>query len=216
MTLVLLSDRTVLAFGGYGDLIDFRGLCNPDLALGSAVLQSLSAVVEVTAGTSHALFRTASGEVWSLGANLAGQGGDGTTSIQECPQAIASTRVRGASGIAAGDEHSVALIQGILTATPTTVNFGNQAVNTSSTPPTDITIRNSGLAPVTFREITIAGEFASTDTCPDAPAVLAAGASCTASVTFTPTATGSRSGSLIVVHNGVGGRQEIPLSGTGT
>jgi alpha-tubulin suppressor-like RCC1 family protein len=219
MTLVVFSDGTVRAFGGYGDLIDFRGLCNPDVAaLGSAVLQPLSAVVEVTAGTSHALFRTASGEVWNLGANLAGQGGSGATSIQECPQVIASTRVRGVSQVAAGEEHSLALIKGILTVAPSTVNFGNQVVSTSSTPPTEITITNSGLAPLTFREITISssGDFTSTDTCPDGPAVLAAGASCTASVTFTPTATGPRSGSLILGHNGVGGQQEIPLSGTGT
>ena len=97
------------------------------------------------------------------------------------------------------------------------MNFGNQAVNTSSTPPTEITMTNSGLAPLTLREITISGsgEFTATDNCPDAPTALAAGVSCTASVTFTPTATGQRTGGLIVAHNGVGGQQEIPLSGTG-
>ncbi len=126
MTLVVLSNGTVFGFGGQGDPNQYRGMCNPDLILGGATVPSLAEVVEVATGTDYALFLTDIGEVWSLGANLAGQGGLGTTSVQECPHAISSTTVRGVSQLAAGKEHSLALVQGILSFAPATVDFGNQ------------------------------------------------------------------------------------------
>jgi hypothetical protein len=57
-----------------------------------------------------------------------------------------------------------------------------------------------------------AGDFVQTNTC---PATLAAGASCTASVTFTPTATGARAASLSFTDDASGTPHTVALSGTG-
>ena len=47
------------------------------------------------------------------------------------------------------------------------------------------------------------------------PATLAATGTCTINVTFTPTATGARTGTLTVSDNAAGSPQSIPLTGTG-
>lgn len=219
-TLVVLSDGTVYGFGGQGDPIpgQFRGMCNSDLALGAAVIYGLPAVEEVVAGTTHALFRTAAGEVWSLGANSAGQGGLGTTSVQECAHVIPSATVRGASQIAGGEEHSLGLIKGSLSFTPPAVDFGNQPFGTGNPSSMDVTIANTGLAPVTFYDIGISGlgDYSFTEDCPDKPAILAPSANCTIKITFAPAALGQRDGHIGLVHDGQGGRQEIALTGIGT
>src|SRR5205807_2151107 len=52
--------------------------------------------------------------------------------------------------------------------------------------------------------------------CPMNPATLAAGGNCTINVTFTPTASGARTGTLSVADNAGGSPQIIMLSGNGT
>jgi hypothetical protein len=47
------------------------------------------------------------------------------------------------------------------------------------------------------------------------PASLAAGASCSISVTFKPSAATKQTGTLTIIDNGNGGMQQVPLSGTG-
>jgi hypothetical protein len=58
-----------------------------------------------------------------------------------------------------------------------------------------------------------AGDFAQSNTCGTS---VAAGASCTVSVTFDPTASGSRSASVSFTDNANGSPQSLGLSGTGT
>ena len=125
-TFVINSDSQVVGFGGSGDPTNRRGMCNSDLVLGAAVL-IVPPVAEVAAGPTHALFVTSTGAVWGLGANLAGQLGQGATSVVECPTEIPATRVRGATQVAAGTEHSIALVLGTLDAQPATVNFAESA-----------------------------------------------------------------------------------------
>jgi alpha-tubulin suppressor-like RCC1 family protein len=220
MTLVVFSDGSVFGFGGHGDPIQnqFRGMCNTDLVLGGAVIYLQSPVKEVTAGRNFALFLTNAGTVMSLGANPAGQLGLGTTSVQECPQTVSSNTMRGVSQLAAGGEHSLALIKGIVGFNPPTVDFGNQPVGTSSATPFDITTTNTGLAPVTIYDIAVSpvGEYSFTENCPDTSGVLAAGASCTIKVSFSPTTSGQRNGSLTVVDDGQGSPQQVSLTGIGT
>ena len=101
---------------------------------------------------------------------------------------------------------------------PTTVPFGNQIVNTTSAA-TPVTLTNSGLGPLTINSIAASGDFAATSAgasaCPISPATLAAGAKCTINVTFTPTATGPRAGTLSVTDNASGSPHTVPLTGTG-
>ncbi len=100
----------------------------------------------------------------------------------------------------------------VVTLTPTTLTFAGQVVGTSSTAQV-ITVSSTGSGAATFASFSSTGDFSQTNTC---PAVLSSGATCTVSVTFKPTATGTRSGSLVVSDNGVGGGQTATLSGTGT
>ncbi|MET9040785.1 carbohydrate-binding protein [Streptomyces mirabilis] len=77
-----------------------------------------------------------------------------------------------------------------LTASPGSLTFADQAVNTTSAAQS-VTVTNSGAATASITGVTAGGDFAQTNTCGTA---LAAGANCTVSVTFGPTASGTRTG----------------------
>jgi hypothetical protein len=98
------------------------------------------------------------------------------------------------------------------------LNFGNHQVNTTSAAQT-VTLKNSSNAALTIHSIGLSGpnsgDFHQQNTCPSSSSTLAAGASCTINVTFTPTAEGSRSGSLTFTDNASGSPQSVALSGTG-
>ena len=100
----------------------------------------------------------------------------------------------------------------LVSVSPPSYDFGNQAVGTSSSPET-ITLTNNGNTTLTIARIAISGDFSQTDTC---GASLAPGDSCTISVTFTPTATGTRSGSITLTDNASPATQTVSLSGMGT
>jgi hypothetical protein len=99
---------------------------------------------------------------------------------------------------------------------PTSVEFGNQMVNTTSAPRA-VTVTNTGSTaqPVRGRVGGTPGQwenFASTNDC---PTMLAVGASCTLNITFTPSATGRRGASLTV--DGTFEEEGfVNLGGTGT
>ena len=82
---------------------------------------------------------------------------------------------------------------------PTSVGFGNQMVNTTSAP-TALTITNTGSTPqrVSGRIDGTPGQWQDFAFTNDCPTTLAAGASCTFSITFTPSATGGRGAFLII------------------
>jgi F5/8 type C domain/Abnormal spindle-like microcephaly-assoc'd, ASPM-SPD-2-Hydin len=92
---------------------------------------------------------------------------------------------------------------------PSSVGFGSVATGSSSAPQ-PVTITNSGSAAAPVDSIAASGDFSQTNNCGSS---IAAGASCTVNVTFTPTATGSRSGNLTITTSGVS--NTVPLSGTG-
>ena len=99
---------------------------------------------------------------------------------------------------------------------PTGLSFGNQPVNAKSGTLT-ATLTNGGAAALSLSSIALtganAGDFAQSNTCGTS---VAAGASCTVSVTFDPTASGSRSASVSFTDNANGSPQSLGLSGTGT
>ena len=106
----------------------------------------------------------------------------------------------------------------VVSLSPRSLNFGNQQVNTTSAVQT-VTLTNTSNANLTIHSIglsgTNSGDFHQSNTCPSSSSTLAAGASCTISVTFTPTAEGSRSASLSIADNASGSPQSVVLSGTG-
>jgi hypothetical protein len=101
---------------------------------------------------------------------------------------------------------------------PTSLAFGNQVLNTTSTAK-PVTLTNTGNAALTINSIAASGDFAATSTgasaCPISPATLAAGANCTINVTFTPTVLGARAGTLTVTDNAAGSPHTVGLTGTG-
>src|SRR5438552_4729310 len=102
------------------------------------------------------------------------------------------------------------------TLSPTSLTFSTQAIGTTSAAKT-VTLKNTGTTSLTISSIAItgtnAGNFAQTHTCGGS---LAAGASCTVSVTFKPTASGTRTAALSITDNASGSPQKVTLSGIGT
>lgn len=96
---------------------------------------------------------------------------------------------------------------------PTDLTFANQSVNTTSLPQS-VTLSNTGIGLLTVSDVITSGDFAQTDNCGGS---LPFGGSCTISVTFTPSVTGTRTGSLTFTDNSngvAGSTQTIGLSGT--
>ncbi len=103
-----------------------------------------------------------------------------------------------------------------VTVAPSSVAFGNEAENVASASHS-VTITNSGSSALTISSISILGtnsaDFSQNNTCGTS---LAAGASCTVAVLFTPRTTGSLAGDLTITDNATGSPQAVPLTGTGT
>src|SRR5207244_8194765 len=103
---------------------------------------------------------------------------------------------------AIGSPHTVALagtgtINLAVSLSPASLSFGNQPVGSTSLPKT-VTLSNSGAGPLTIMSFAASKDFAQTNNCPLAPATLAAAASCTISVTFTPTAGCAETGAITI------------------
>ncbi|MBT2502401.1 discoidin domain-containing protein [Curtobacterium sp. ISL-83] len=81
-----------------------------------------------------------------------------------------------------------------LALSPSSLSFGSTNVGSSSAAQT-ITVKNTGGATASISGVSASGDFAQTNTCGSS---LPAGASCSVSVTFKPTAAGSRTGTLAV------------------
>jgi uncharacterized repeat protein (TIGR01451 family) len=92
------------------------------------------------------------------------------------------------------------------------VNFGGIAVG-RSTAAQPVTFSNTGNSALTIVSIVASGDFAQTNTC---GGMLAAGANCTISITFTPSVPGLRAGAVTITHNAPGSPHSISLSGSGT
>jgi RHS repeat-associated protein len=103
----------------------------------------------------------------------------------------------------------------IASLTPSTLSF--TAISGVTSAPQTATLSNTGNAPLTISGITLGGtnpgDFAQSNTCGTS---LAAGSSCTISVTFTPGSASSFTATLSVADDASGSPQTTTLSGTGT
>ena len=101
------------------------------------------------------------------------------------------------------------------TLSPTSLTFSTQAIGTTSVAKS-VTLKNTGTTSLTINSIAItgtnAGDFAQTNACGIS---LAAGASCSISVTFKPTSSGTRTAALSITDNAAGSPQKVALSGIG-
>ena len=144
-------------------------------------------------------------------------GGSCTISVTFTPTAV-GTRT---ASVSISDDSDVSPQTVPLTGTtgvtlaPTSLTFAGQTVGTTSAA-LPVTLTNSGGSALTITSISITGsdptEFAQTNTCGTS---VAAGASCTINVTFTPAAAGTRSASVSIADNAPDNPQTVTLTGTG-
>jgi len=103
--------------------------------------------------------------------------------------------------------------QGVLSLTPTPVDFGDTRVGARSLP-VEVTLSSTGNQAVTVSTMDASGPFAmQSKTCPNPPFVLEVGMQCVVTITFQPTASGSMSGALSVTTDAA--PTELALSGSG-
>jgi hypothetical protein len=111
---------------------------------------------------------------------------------------------------------AIAISTPVVTLAPASLNFGNQSVGVAS-PTLAVTLDNTGNSALSISSIAISGanaaDFAETSNCTGS---VAAGASCSISVVFTPAQLSSRSGQIVITDNASGSPHQIALSGTGT
>ena len=95
---------------------------------------------------------------------------------------------------------------------PSFLQFSTLNVGVTSSPQSAV-LRNMGSAPLTIASTTVTGDFAETDDC---GTTVAAASFCTFTVTFTPTAAGSRFGFILLADNAAGTPHVINLIGDGS
>jgi serine protease len=123
------------------------------------------------------------------------------------------------SSSATGGAVSVALggvgVASAANVSPSALAFGSQAVGTTSSGRT-FSLVNDGNAALTISSIAVSGadsaQFGVTNNC---GTTVAAGASCSVTVTFAPTSSGAKSAAIRVASNAPGNAAEVAISGTG-
>jgi hypothetical protein len=203
------------------------------LTFGIQTLNSTSAAQSITlTNTGNASLTIASISVTGTNAgdfaqrntcgSSVGASGNCTISVTFTPTAISSRT----ASISIADSATTSPQSVTLTGTGTasvvslsvaSLNFGNQAVNTTSASQT-VTLTNTGNLSLAITSISItganSGDFSQSNTCGSA---VAAGGSCAITVTFTPSASGSRTASVSIADNATAGSpQVVSLAGTGT
>ena len=103
----------------------------------------------------------------------------------------------------------------VVNLSPTSLAFPTQAIGSSSASQ-NVTLKNTGQAPLTISGIALAGanpgDFALTNNC---GASLTVNASCTITATFTPTAAWSRSAAIMLTDNAMGSPHVMGVMGNG-
>src|SRR5581483_10764068 len=100
---------------------------------------------------------------------------------------------------------------GVVTLNPTTIDFGQVKVGSTSKP-VSVTADNSGDSAVGIRSVTVSGPFVlATNSC--GTTSLAGKSDCQLQLEFAPTTPGAASGSFTIVDDA--GTQSVQLNGTG-
>lgn len=145
-------------------------------------------------------------------------GGNCTINITFTPSSLSAESGKFSISDNAAGSPQVIKVSGIgvsvatgVTVTPSSLSFGDVTVGDVSSPQS-VTITNTGTSTLTFKGFSTSSDFAQTNTC---GATLNVGQSCTVSVTFSPTVSGARNGSLSISDDAAGSPQQVALSGTG-
>jgi hypothetical protein len=193
-TASLLTDGTVLVAGGIGQSISCGKACTSYIPTSKVDIYS-EATGKFTATTNlsqalayHSMTLLATGRALE-------DGGIATTST--CCVVVNTAEV---------------YTPLTLTFSASSLNFGLLQIGLSS-PSQTVTVTNVSGHSVAFTSIASSGDFSQSNTC---PTTLTAGQSCTITVIFTPTASGTRKGAVTLKDNCPGSSaQTISLTGTG-
>jgi putative Ig domain-containing protein/centrosomal CEP192-like protein len=103
-----------------------------------------------------------------------------------------------------------------VTFTPTTLTFAAQAIGTTSAPQS-ITVTNSGSASLFINSAAVPNTLDFTEVSDGCSGLtLAPGSTCSVAITFSPTASGTRSAAFTLTDNASNSPQSVPITGTGT
>ena len=166
---------------------------------------SISAVSASGTGfaqTNNCLGTLAAGSGCTVNVTFTPNGGgtaSGSLTITDNSGNLGSTQTIALTGTATAPAASVS---------PASLNFSSVIVGTTSTAKT-VVLTDSGTGPLTVTNISITGPYNQTNNC----TTVAAGAYCSVSVTFSPTALGSAPGTLSITDTA--GTQTVALSGNG-
>jgi len=116
---------------------------------------------------------------------------------------------------APGSPHVIALIGTgqvpQVSLAPTSLTFASQVTGTSSAAQ-NVTLSDTGTATLNISGISVVGDFSESNDC---SLQVGAASSCQIAVVFTPSATGTRTGTLTIVDNAAGSPHTLSLTGTG-
>jgi hypothetical protein len=112
-----------------------------------------------------------------------------------------------------GNQEIVLLNTGVASFSPTTpLNFKKQKTGTTSSSQT-VELTNTGKTALKISSMKASSQFGVTSTCGKS---VSAGATCSISVTFSPTSKGTKSGTVTIIDSASSKPMVIELSGTGT
>jgi hypothetical protein len=101
-----------------------------------------------------------------------------------------------------------------VTVTPASLTFNTTPVGSTSVAKA-VTVTNTGTVTLNISGVSVTGDFAQKTSTKPCGATLAAGKNCKIMVAFTPTALGTRTGTLTLSDNAGNSPQTVSLSGTG-
>jgi sugar lactone lactonase YvrE len=210
----------------------------PGVQLGSSTITFADQLVGVASTPAQTVTLTNNGTSVLKITTLAVSGANATdfNESDNCPKSPATVAVNGTCTIsvtftpaatgaraatikitddASGSPQSIALsgngVAPAATLNSNALNFTGVVVNTTSATAQTVTLTNGGTAALTISTIVATGPFTQTNTCGTS---VAAGANCTISVKFAPTAVGPATGAVAITDNANPTTQTITLSGT--